>query len=156
MRGRKPIPSAIHALNGFPGKRKPNPNEPKPAAKAPPCPAHIQGEARKEWRRVVRELSALGIISNLDRAALTAYVTAWQRMIEAEEQLRKHGPIVKSPSGFPIQNPYLAVANKAMEQVIRISAEFGLTPSSRTRVAAAPTASAKGNTIESFLAGGDE
>lgn len=154
MRGRKPIPSEVKRLNGNPGKRALNPSEPKPAAKAPACPAHVQGEARKEWRRIVRELSAVGIVTQLDRAALTAYVTAWQRWIEAEEQLRKLGPIVKAPSGFPIQNPYLAVANKAIEQVIKISAEFGLTPSSRSRVSAAPAGKATGG-IESFLAQDD-
>ena len=153
MRGRKPIPTALKELAGNPGKRPLNANEPKPVAKIPPCPSHIQGEAKKEWRRICRELAALSMISNLDRAALTAYVTAWSRMIDAEEQLRKHGPIVKSPSGFPIQNPYLAVANKAMSQVIKISAEFGLTPSSRSRVGTTPQTPT--DDLQNFLGGGE-
>ena len=153
MKGRKPIPTAIKQLNGNPGKRALNAHEPKPVAVVPPCPPHLQGEARKEWRRITKELHALGIISRLDRAALAAYAQAWGRWCEAEEQLRKHGPIVKSPSGFPIQNPYLAVANKAMEQIMKMSVEFGLTPSSRSRIDATPPAPQ--DDLQSFL-GGDE
>ncbi|HEY0009885.1 MAG TPA: phage terminase small subunit P27 family [Tepidisphaeraceae bacterium] len=138
MRGRKPIPTAIKELNGNPGKRALNHNEPKPDAVIPPCPKHLSLEAKKEWRRITKELHTLGIISKLDRAALAAYAQAWGRWCEAEEQLRNHGPIVRSPSGFPIQNPYLAVANKAMEQIMKISSEFGLTPSSRSRIDAKP------------------
>jgi hypothetical protein len=45
---------------------------------------------------------------------------------------------VKSPNGFPVQNPYLSVANRAMKQVKEFASEFGLTPSSRTRIAISP------------------
>jgi hypothetical protein len=46
--------------------------------------------------------------------------------------------MVKSPSGFPMQSPYVAVANKQAELMIRIAAEFGFTPSSRSRIAVPP------------------
>lgn len=45
----------------------------------------------------------------------------------------KYGTVVKSPSGYPIQSPYLAIANKAHEQMTKLLAEFGMTPSSRSR-----------------------
>lgn len=34
------------------------------------------------------------------------------------------------------QNPWLAVANRAWEQLRKVEAEFGMTPSSRSRVTA--------------------
>ena len=43
--------------------------------------------------------------------------------------------IVKTKSGNLIQNPLVGVANKAMADMVRYAAEFGLTPSARTRVA---------------------
>jgi len=46
--------------------------------------------------------------------------------------------VIKSPSGFPIQSPYLAIANKAMDQMTKLLTEFGMSPSSRTCVAVAP------------------
>jgi hypothetical protein len=44
--------------------------------------------------------------------------------------------IVRSPRGYPIQSPYLAIANKAWQQVQQGLAEFGMSPSARTRVSA--------------------
>ena len=38
QRGRKPKPTAVKQLEGNPGKRQLNANEPKPAARAPSCP----------------------------------------------------------------------------------------------------------------------
>ena len=43
--------------------------------------------------------------------------------------------MVKSPSGYPIQSPYVAIANRQAELMMRISAEFGFTPASRSRIA---------------------
>lgn len=74
------------------------------------------------------------VVTVADRAALAAYCQAWGRWVEAEQQLAQHGTIVKSPNGFPIQNPYLAVANKALQQMHKLLVEFGLTPSARSRV----------------------
>ena len=50
-RGRKPTPTAIKELEGNPGKRPLNKNEPKPTKKAPPCPKWLEPEAKKEWHR---------------------------------------------------------------------------------------------------------
>jgi P27 family predicted phage terminase small subunit len=77
-------------------------------------------------------------MTEIDGAALALYCQAWARWIEAEQNLVRYGVVVKSPSGFPMQSPFLAIANKAMEQMTRLLAEFGMSPSSRTRVAAAP------------------
>jgi P27 family predicted phage terminase small subunit len=62
------------------------------------------------------------------------FCQAWERWVEAEEALKKYGVMVKSPNNFPMQSPYLAVANRAMEQMRALLAEFGMSPSSRTRV----------------------
>jgi hypothetical protein len=35
--------------------------------------------------------------------------------------------MVKSPTGYPIQSPYLAIANRQAELMIRIASEFGFT-----------------------------
>ena len=42
--------------------------------------------------------------------------------------------MVKSPNGYPMQSPYVAVANKQVDIMVRIAAEFGMTPGSRTRI----------------------
>ena len=55
---------------------------------------------------------------------------------EATEQIQKYGAMVKSPNGFPIQSPYLSIANRQAEIMMRIASEFGFTPASRSRISA--------------------
>ena len=47
-RGRKPKPTALKVLEGNPGKRPLNENEPKPENKAPRCPSWLEQEAKNE------------------------------------------------------------------------------------------------------------
>jgi phage terminase small subunit len=41
----------------------------------------------------------------------------------------------RSPSGYPQQSPFVAVANRQAEIMLRIASEFGFTPASRGRIA---------------------
>lgn len=122
-------------LTGNPGKRPLNGHEPKPEVTVPECPPELSPLARKEWDRLAGELGALRMLTNLDRGALAAYCSAYALWAEANEALQKYGVMIKSPQGFPIQSPYLAVANRQAEIMMRIASEFGFTPASRSRIA---------------------
>jgi len=74
-------------------------------------------------------------LTNLDRAALAAYCGAYALWAEATAQIQKYGSMIKSPTGFPIQSPYLAIVNRQAEIMMRIASEFGFTPASRSRIA---------------------
>lgn len=117
--------------------RRPTRQDGGPAVRLPSCPAHLRGEARREWRRLGKKLAGCGLLTEIDGAALALYCQAWARWVDAERALEKFGVMVKSPNGFPMQSPYLAVANKAMEQMTRLLTEFGMSPSSRARVSVA-------------------
>lgn len=113
----------------------------KPKFAIPDCPDHIQGAAREEWDRIVVLLERYKLITDLDTAALALYCASYGRWQEAETCMQKlkgdgggFGLIIKSPSGYPIQNPYLAIANRAMEDCHRYLQQFGLSPAARTRV----------------------
>jgi P27 family predicted phage terminase small subunit len=127
-----------------------NPDEAKPEVRLPSPPAHLSKEAKKEWRRSGRFLLEMGLISELDRAAFAAFCAVWGRWVEAEVALNTHGVLIKSPSGYPMQSPYLAVANRALDQMRSLLAEFGMSPASRSRVTAAPPA-AEEDPFEAFL-----
>ena len=136
--GAKPKPTKLKVVQGNPGKRPLNKDEPEPDVQIPICPEHIQGEGRKEWNRICLELKKLGLITEIDRAAISVYCQAWDRWVEAEDMVRKHGTIVKvGDNNHPMQSPYLSVANTAMKTMMSTLVEFGMTPSSRTRVKAA-------------------
>lgn len=135
MRGRKPVPTAIKKLNGNPGKRKLNNAEPQYDDKLPTCPKGLTGEARKEWRRIVKLMGPTGSLHEIDRAALAAYCDAYARWLDAKARVEKSSAVLRNgESGRFYQNPYISIANKAIEQMIKIASEFGMTPASRTRI----------------------
>jgi phage terminase small subunit len=43
------------------------------------------------------------------------------------------GTMIKSPSGYPVQAPYVTMANRQAEIMMRIASEFGFTPVSPSR-----------------------
>ena len=135
MKGRKPKPIALKRLAGNPGKR-PLGDEPQPPVpdSVPYVPRHLNTEAKREWRRIVKVLMDLGLYTEVDRAALAMYCQAWGRWVGAERELIKKGAVLTSDKGNLYQNPWLHVANKAWEQMRKVLAEFGLTPSSRSRL----------------------
>ena len=96
QRGRKPKPAAVKVLEGNPGKRSLNTVEPKLEKKAPRCPSWLEDEAKKEWKRMSKQLEQLGILTEIDMAAFAGYCQAYARWKEAEEFITQHGTIVNS------------------------------------------------------------
>lgn len=136
MRGRRPTPTRLKMLTGNPGKRPLNADEPKPEAAIPECPAELGDVARQEWNRLVEQLEPLRMITHLDRAALASYCAAYALWAEATQAIQTYGAMVKSPTGYPIQSPYVSIANRQTEIMMRIASEFGFTPASRSRISA--------------------
>lgn len=139
MAGRPPKPTRLKELGGNPGKRALPKGEPKPKSKRPSCPRHLSGEARREWNRMAKQLFDLGLLTEVDRAALAAYCQAWARWIEAEDAMRAPDfrMITTTDSGYPVVSPWLNIATTAMKQMKSFMTEFGMTPSSRSRVTVA-------------------
>ena len=88
-RGRKPKPTALKVLEGNPGKRPLNNKEPQPEKKAPRCPSWLEPEAKKEWKRMAKTLEAIGVLTQVDKAAYAGYCQAYARWKEREEFLSK-------------------------------------------------------------------
>ena len=136
QRGRKPKPTLIKQLEGNPGKRKLNEFEPKPEKRAPKCPVWLDKEAKKEWRRTAKQLEKLGVLTEVDMAAFAGYCEAYARWKEAEEFISRHGTIIKTPSGYWQQVPQVSIAQTYLKIMIKFCEQFGLTPSSRSRIVA--------------------
>ena len=132
--GRTPEPTAIKIAKGNPGKRPINKAEPKPTISIPCCPEFLSKEAKIEWERVTPELKRLGLISNIDTASLACYCEAYSDLQAAIKTLNSEGTILVAASGYKQQHPAVSFKKQAMEQIKKFSAEFGLTPSSRSRI----------------------
>jgi len=79
----------------------------------------------------------LGLVSKIDRSALSMYCTAWGRHADAENKIRELGDkalVDETPNGFQVQGVWLNISNKAMEQCHKFLADFGMSPSARSRV----------------------
>jgi P27 family predicted phage terminase small subunit len=128
--GPKPAPLALTGGPGLDGDVIP-PSQPG----EPDMPVDFDPEHAEEWRKVVDDLKAMNVLGRENGAAVELYVRNLVRMRRCEAHLAQHGPIVAAPrTGVPMQNPYLAIANRAAETVAKMAAELGLTPSARGRV----------------------
>ena len=96
-------------------------------------PAHLNDMARTEWSRVVPLLSEAGLADTLDRAAIAAYCVAWARWCECEQAITDSGLLIED-EGRASVSPLLTVADKALDQVTKLSEQIGLTTSGRTRL----------------------
>ena len=134
-RGPAPKPTELKRLEGNPGKRALNTLELRYAAKAPPCPKHLTGEARKEWRRISRELLAANLLQVVDRAALAAYCQAWARWVDAELKMQEDGfrMVATTDKGYEHVSPWFQVSTQALKQMKAFLVEFGLTPARSLR-----------------------
>lgn len=138
MRGRKPKPTTQRIREGNPGKRPLNLDEPQPAAfdAREESPPELAGHALAlaEWRRLLPELEHSRQITKVDRGALLAVCLEWERYLVATAEVQRIGMVVKTPSGYPMVNPFLSVASKALAATTKLWVELGCTPSSRSRV----------------------
>lgn len=148
-RGPKPQSNVVKLLRGNPGRRAIDLHDGvQPVVAVPDAPRHLSKEARKEWRRITVELDELGLISRLDRAALSIYCQTWGRLVLAEQALEAKRRVAeeqgldqaeaifvqKTPTGFMRESALLRIIGKLQQDCDRYLASFGMSPSSRSRV----------------------
>jgi P27 family predicted phage terminase small subunit len=134
MSGRKPLPTHLKLVKGTARPHRLNPNELKPPLIVPEPPEHLDERAKAKFKSMAAMLAKYGVMTELDAGAISRYCIVWCRWLDAEAEIKRRGPIVKTTGENIIQNPFLAVANKCMMQMAQIESEFGLTPSSRSRI----------------------
>ena len=69
-------------------------------------------------------------------ATLGNFCQAYSTLVNAQKQINNTGILYKTKSGYIQQSPLLAIVNSQVEIISRLCREFGLTPSSRTRIMA--------------------
>ena len=140
MAAPKPKPTKLKILEGNPGKRPLNLNEPKPLQIALECPDWLLDEAKKEWKRLAPELERLGLLTIIDKIAFAGLCQSYAKWKAAEEFIKKNGTTYRIPkmdksgkvvSVYIAPFPEVAIANQSLRQIKSFASEFGLTPSSR-------------------------
>jgi len=105
-------------------------------------PKYLDREARQEWKRLVKILLPIRVLSTADGLELANLCQAYSILSQAHQAMRLaskgggSGLLMKTPAGYVQQSPLIGIINGQVELINKLSREFGLTPSSRTRIAA--------------------
>jgi P27 family predicted phage terminase small subunit len=139
MRGRKPQPLEVALARNNPGRRPLNFNAPKHETIDTTIPPELTGNAVAiaEWTRIVEPL-AHGHCTVVDRTVLLAYCEKFAQWRKLEGQAATEDAVVRAPSGYPVPNPIIGLANKTYALMLKTASELGITPTSRTRIVLQP------------------
>lgn len=130
-------PTALRLLQGKRTIHKAlNKREPKPRVCIPPCPKHLTAAAKAHWKAVAPRMARLGILTEIDDEAFGALCEWHAIWVEAKRQMVREGITLTSKTGYTMPSPSFTVASKALKQMESLWAEFGMTPSSRSRIKA--------------------
>lgn len=138
--GRKTKPTRLKALTGNPGKRElgvigetePDPGDYVELPDPPDWLASMKYGSR-EWYSRGPVLVQMGLLTPADEMAFAAYCAQCEVMIRALEDIELNGQTIMGARG-EVRNPALASLASATTAMVKLSAEFGLTPSSRGRM----------------------
>jgi len=144
-RGRKPKPTQLKAITGNPGNRPLNTTEPKLPASPYDPPDWLEGEARKKWNAEIKQYVDCGLLTTGDRDIFAMYCFEYTEWIRLKKKVSKVSETVTTANGAVQVNPLIYLAGKMRDRCIRMEAEIGITPSSRSRVkAVSPPGEASG------------
>ena len=142
MAGRRPKPTAIKQLEGNPGKRALNAEEPKPLIGTPEMPKGMGRNATRIWKRKAAELLSMKVLTVVDGLALANFAKAEALgelfFREAIEEPYVLEPIFSKDGDIVGHKKKLSPATMGFALMSRISkgyqVEFGLTPASRSKL----------------------
>jgi P27 family predicted phage terminase small subunit len=130
----------LQILQGNPGRRKLNPQEPMPElVDMPRPPKHLRKLAKEKWNELTPELCRLRLLTKLDLTLLETYCEEYASYRKASAFIEERGEF------FPIKNekgevydlrqyPAVAQRTNAIAQMTRIGDRLGLSPAYRTRI----------------------
>jgi P27 family predicted phage terminase small subunit len=140
VRGRKPMPSAVHELRGDYDKdpQRRRKNEPKPPTGSPKCPEFLNELAKQEFEFITRIMAKMHILSLADSSALAMYCQTFGQWREAVDMCAQYGSwnVGKDGKGntTTTRNEWDRIRERSADSCRRWLIEFGLTPSARTRL----------------------
>jgi P27 family predicted phage terminase small subunit len=133
--GRKPLPTALKVMRGTAQRCRTNKDEPKVIVTRPELPHGLDAMERRSWDKWCRTLVRLGVLSEDNQSALRDLACADVRVIRSRRDMKKHGAVEMTEKGSR-RSAWALEHDAARADFNRLCAEFGVTPSSRTRVRA--------------------
>ena len=159
--GRKPKPTKQHELEGtFRPTRHGRRKAVKVQGSLAEPPSWMSPMQKQCWTDAIAH-APQDVLARIDASVIVAYAVAYARLIEAsqaqwlyEQRCFETGldPLyMETKGGSIVQSPYLGIINRATDKLMKVVAELGFTPVSRTRLSAA-----LGDTLDLPPAGSSE
>lgn len=134
-RGPAPKPTALRILDGT-AKAHPErvpQHEPTPAAADVEPPAWLKGRReRGVYRDVAEKLVAMRVLTEADQRAVAQLAIYWVKWHDLAEQSTTE--VTVTDTGYTSTDPRINSMVKIGEKITALLKEFGMTPSSRTRI----------------------
>ena len=142
-----PKPTALKLVQGNPGKRAINKQEPDPAYLTDLTPpAWLDAAAAEVWNETAPKLRAARVLTEVDVQLLAMGCVS---IAQYRQAIRRAGDnLVKSKTvmnqdGDPVEtgeqvNPWFIVQSLSFKQAMAVFREFGMSPAARTRIAVQP------------------
>lgn len=142
MKGRKALPTAIKEASGALKKdpQRRNQSEPHSEKGIPPIPESIASDAVASncWQSVCKTLNDMGILTIADASVMELYCVTYSQWRWLSEVVRDGNCMTLNANGGVITKPEANQVHKYSATLLRLMAELGLTPSSRSRIHAEP------------------
>jgi|TARA_R110001632_G_scaffold193165_1_gene314128 P27 family predicted phage terminase small subunit len=142
-KGRKKLPTAMKEMQGTLEKSRVLENEMQVdlVSQLPEAPELLSTIGVEEWYKVTSQLFNLKMLHHIDLRLIESYCNEMALYIECESELRKNGrvDIFKNTNGDIIRSqakPYVKMKNDALNNALKLAAQFGLTPVARANISA--------------------
>lgn len=137
--GRKRKPTALKVVEGTYREDRANPREPVAPEGAIAPPPWLSAYALEHWRELEPILDAMGLLDVSSAPMFAALCEAYADWRHAKEYVEKHGAYYKRDKR-ELKRPALQERESAWRRYQVACGEFGLTPASRGRAEARPSA----------------
>jgi P27 family predicted phage terminase small subunit len=133
--GRRPKPSALRILEGT--AKGPRKREPSAPIGVPPIPERLKVDetALAKWHELAAILTGMGVLTTGDGEALATLCEVHAAEQSCLLQFRAGGAVMHTDLGGVKPNPAGPLYRSLVAMKASLLSEFGLTPSSRTKLA---------------------
>ena len=142
-KGRKKIPTKIKKMQGtsVPSRTLKNEMQVDVVSNVPEAPEWLSLIGKNEWNKVTKQLFNLGMLHDVDLPLIEAYCNEMSLYLECEMKLRRENRIdeFQNSEGIVVRrqaNPLVKMKNDALNNSLKLAAQFGLTPVARASISA--------------------
>ena len=112
------------------------------AEKAPStmrCPSWLQDEAKRAWKKVVRQMGVMGVLTLADENLIARYCATWARWRRADAFVVEKGEgyeVTRDGKVVSVHKyPQTTVASQLLSELTKMEDRMGLSPAARASLA---------------------